>query len=101
MFFGCWSFGLRGFARVAFFGLPIPRGFTAFVQGIFSAQASRYGSGRDLLIAEQELPARQKGLTGAGERLAGSIEQVRREEFRLARAQQALFAYVDMLAKRF
>lgn len=48
---------------------------------------------------EQELSARQEGLTGAEERLAGSVEQVRRELFRLGRAQQALFAYVDTLAK--
>ena len=48
---------------------------------------------------EQELAARQDGLTGAEERLAGSVEQVRRELFRLGRAQQALFAYLDTLAK--
>ena len=48
---------------------------------------------------EQELSDRQDGLTGAEERLAGSIEQVRRDLFRLARAQQALFAYVDTLTK--
>ena len=48
---------------------------------------------------EQELAARQEGLTGAEERLAGSVEQVRRELFRLGRAQQALFAYLDTLAK--
>jgi len=48
---------------------------------------------------EQELAARQEGLTGAEERLAGSVEHVRRELFRLGRAQQALFAYVDTLAK--
>ena len=38
---------------------------------------------------EQELSARQEGLTGAEERLAASVEQVRKEVFRLARAQQA------------
>ena len=48
---------------------------------------------------EQELAARQEGLTGAEERLAGSVEQVRRELFRLGRAQQALFSYLDTLAK--
>jgi hypothetical protein len=47
----------------------------------------------------QELAARQDGLTGAEERLAGSVEQVRRDLFRLVRAQQALFAYIDTLAK--
>jgi hypothetical protein len=47
----------------------------------------------------QELATRQEGLTGAEERLAGSVEQVRRDLFRLARAQQALFAYLDTFAK--
>jgi Arc/MetJ-type ribon-helix-helix transcriptional regulator len=50
---------------------------------------------------EQELSVRKEDITGAEERLAGSVEQVRREVFRLARAQQALFAYVDSLAKTF
>ena len=48
---------------------------------------------------EQELTGRQDGLTGAEERLAASIEQVRRDMFRLMRVQQALFAYLDTLAK--
>lgn len=48
---------------------------------------------------EQELAARHDGLTGAEERLAASVEQVRKEVFRLGRAQQALFAYLDTLAK--
>lgn len=48
---------------------------------------------------QQELSARQEGLTGAEERLAASVEQVRKEVFRLARAQQALFAYLDTFAK--
>lgn len=48
---------------------------------------------------EQELSGRQDGLTGAEERLAAGIEQVRREMFRLMRVQQALFAYLDTLAK--
>jgi hypothetical protein len=48
---------------------------------------------------EQELAARQAGLTGAEERLAASLEQVRKEVFRLGRTQQALFAYLDTLAK--
>jgi hypothetical protein len=48
---------------------------------------------------EQELSGRQDGLTGAEERLAASIEQVRRDLFRSMRAQQALFAYLDTLAK--
>jgi Arc/MetJ-type ribon-helix-helix transcriptional regulator len=48
---------------------------------------------------EQELSGRQDGLTGAEERLAASIEQVRHDLFRLMRVQQALFAYLDTLAK--
>ena len=48
---------------------------------------------------DQELSARQEGLTGAEERLAASLEQVRKDVFRLTRAQQALFAYLDTLAK--
>jgi hypothetical protein len=48
---------------------------------------------------EQELSCRQDGLTGAEERLAASIEQVRRDQFRAMRAQQALFAYLDTLTK--
>ena len=50
---------------------------------------------------KQELGGREEGLTGAEERLAASVEQVRKELFRLARVQQALFAYVDTLAKTF
>jgi hypothetical protein len=38
-------------------------------------------------------------MTGAEERLGASLEQMRREIFRLGRAQQALFAFVDSLAK--
>ncbi len=38
-------------------------------------------------------------LVGVEERLVATIEQVRRELFRVRRAQQALFAFVDSLAK--
>ena len=48
---------------------------------------------------DQELGGRQGDLTGAEERLAGSIEAVRRDLFRVMRMQQALFAYLDTLAK--
>ena len=48
---------------------------------------------------DQELSARQDGLTGAEDRLAAIVEQVRKDISRLARAQQALFAYLDTLAK--
>ena len=48
---------------------------------------------------KQELGGREEGLTGAEERLAASIEQVRRDQFRAMRAQQALFAYLDTLTK--
>lgn len=48
---------------------------------------------------EQELTVRKEDITGAEERVTASIEQVRREIFRLSRAQQALFAYLDTFAK--
>jgi predicted DNA-binding protein len=48
---------------------------------------------------EHELSGRQDTMIGTEERLAASIEQMRREICRLRRAQQALFAFVDSLAK--
>jgi len=48
---------------------------------------------------KQELSERQEGLTGAEERIAATLIQVRKDVFRVGRAQQALFAYVDTLAK--
>ena len=48
---------------------------------------------------DQELGGREDTMIGAEERLATSMEQIRREIFRLGRAQQALFAFVDSLAK--
>lgn len=48
---------------------------------------------------EQEVSGRQENLTGAEERLAASIEQVRKDMYRVMRAQQALFAYLDTLTK--
>jgi hypothetical protein len=48
---------------------------------------------------EQELSVRGAELVGSEQRLASSIEQVRREVFRLGRSQQALFAFMDSLAK--
>ena len=48
---------------------------------------------------EQELSERQVGLTGAEERIAGTLNQVRKDVFRVARAQQALLAYLDTLTK--
>jgi hypothetical protein len=48
---------------------------------------------------DQELADGENGLTGAEERLAASIEQVRRDQYRLMRMHQALFAYLDTLAK--
>jgi Arc/MetJ-type ribon-helix-helix transcriptional regulator len=50
---------------------------------------------------DQEITGRADDLTGAEERLAGSIEAVRRDLFRVMRVQQALFAYLDSLAKTF
>ena len=46
-----------------------------------------------------ELSGREETIIGAEERLAASMEQIRREIFRNGRAQQALFAFVDSLAK--
>jgi len=48
---------------------------------------------------DHELSGREEKMIGAEERLAASMEQMRREIFRLGRAQQALFAFVDSLAK--
>ena len=48
---------------------------------------------------DHELGGREDTMIGAEERLATSMEQMRREIFRLGRAQQALFAFVDSLAK--
>ena len=48
---------------------------------------------------EQELTGRNELLVEAEERIAATIEQVRQEAFRIARGQQALFAFVDSLAK--
>jgi hypothetical protein len=48
---------------------------------------------------DQELSSRQQDLTGAEERIAATLGQVRKDVFRLGRAQQALFAFVDTLAK--
>lgn len=50
---------------------------------------------------DQELNGRKEDLTGAEERLAASIQQVRHDQFRLMRMHQALFAYVDSLTKTF
>jgi hypothetical protein len=47
----------------------------------------------------QEVSARQDEFVGAEERLAATIEQARKEIYRLRREHQALFAYVDTLAK--
>ena len=48
---------------------------------------------------KQELSERQEGVTGAEERIAATLIQVRKDVFRVGRAQQALFAYVDTRAK--
>jgi AraC-like DNA-binding protein len=48
---------------------------------------------------QQELSGRSEELVGAEERLVASIERIRQEVFRLGRAQQALFAFLDSLAK--
>lgn len=48
---------------------------------------------------DHELAGREDTMIGAEERLAVSIEQMWQEISRLGRAQQALFAFVDSLAK--
>ena len=48
---------------------------------------------------EQELSGHKEELASAEQRLAASIEQVRQQLLPLGRAQQALFALVDSLAK--
>jgi Arc/MetJ-type ribon-helix-helix transcriptional regulator len=48
---------------------------------------------------DHELSGREDTIIGSEERLAASMEQMRREVFRLGRAHQALFAFVDSLAK--
>jgi predicted transcriptional regulator len=48
---------------------------------------------------DHELSGREDKMIGTEERLAASMEQMRREIFRNGRAQQALFAFVDSLAK--
>jgi len=48
---------------------------------------------------DQEISGHGKELVGAEERLAAGIEQVRRPVLPLGRAQQAMFALVDSLAK--
>jgi len=48
---------------------------------------------------DQELKGREETILGAEERLATSLDQISREISRLGRAQQALFALVDSLAK--
>ena len=69
---------------------------------IDSAAKSRgYSSASAFLrdAIEKALGEGDDWILGAEERLAASIEQVRREVFRLGRGQQALFAFVDSLAK--
>ena len=71
-------------------------------QGIQEATRKRGFSSPTAFIrhsVEQELSVRREELVGAEERLAATIEQVRRDIFRLGRAQQALFAFLDSLAK--
>jgi hypothetical protein len=48
---------------------------------------------------DHELSGREDTMIGAEERLAASMEHIRRELFRIGRTQQALFAFLDSLAK--
>ena len=66
-----------------------------------AVRAKRFESAAAFIrhAVEQEIAGRSDALTGAEDRLAATIEQMRREIFRLGRSQQALFAYLDSLAK--
>jgi len=48
---------------------------------------------------DHELSGREDTIIGSEERLAAGMEQMRRDIFRLGRAQQAFFAFADSLAK--
>ena len=48
---------------------------------------------------DHELSGREDTIIGSEERLTAGMEQMRRDIFRLGRAQQAFFAFVDSLAK--
>ena len=50
---------------------------------------------------DNELRAQEDTLAESEQRLAANMEQLRKEIQRLGRAQQALFAYMDSLAKIF
>jgi hypothetical protein len=67
----------------------------------YVAKLQGYSSPSAFLRAaiKKELGGREDGMIGTEERLAASIEQVRREVFRLGRTQQALFAFLDSVAK--
>jgi hypothetical protein len=77
--------------------------FSEKLEKTIEEQANRHGFASPTAFiryaVEQELAGRQDDLNGAEERLAASIEQVRRDQYRLMRMHQALFAYVDTLAK--
>ena len=65
-------------------------------QGGFSSPTAfiRYAVGQQLSAR-----AERGSESGAEDRLAASLEQLRREVVRLGRGQQALFAYLDTLGK--
>jgi Arc/MetJ-type ribon-helix-helix transcriptional regulator len=48
---------------------------------------------------DQELAHREDGLAGAEKRLGASLEQMRQDQYRLMRMQQAVFAFLDTLTK--
>ena len=66
-----------------------------------AAKLRGYSSPSSFLRAaiQKELGEREDGMVGTEERIAASVEQVRKEVFRLGRAQQALFAFLNSLAK--
>jgi hypothetical protein len=73
-------------------------------KGIDTASRQRGFSSPTAFIryaVEQELLGRQEALLGAEERIAATLDQVRGNQFRLMRMNQALFAFVDTFTKTF
>jgi Arc/MetJ-type ribon-helix-helix transcriptional regulator len=81
--------------------IRFPEATEAKVQAAVRARGFESPTAFIRYAVDQELSGRRDNLAGVEERLAGTIEQMRRELFRLGRGQQALFAYVDSLAKVF
>jgi len=95
----CHPLFVEGAVTVPQRSIRIPEATDAKLQS--AARAGGLGSPTAFIryAIDQELSGRRDNLVGVEERLAGNIEQMRRELFRLGRGQQALFAFVDSLAK--